>query len=238
MEWCVISQKTELMVMNCDEYVAIEVDQTLIQSSKSMKVLGLIFDSELDWTRQVDSCIAKSTRMLHGQRHIRKALNKKQTQQFITSFFFSVLLYGCEVWYHRHLFFHLKQRIQSCHYPALRLVHGKQRTRDEIDQLSFRATPDEWADYSVAKLTIKMVDSMMPCRLHVNLKANSFVERRQPHRLLFYDSSCRKIGRQSIKNRLNTIAKHIKFDWFNVHCTPARVRIELKKSFFTYSRFQ
>jgi len=161
----------------------------------------------------------------------------RSLHDFSFQFWCTVVKYS-EVWYHRHLFVHPKERIRSCHYRALRLVYGKQKTRDELDQLSFRATPDEWTDYSVAKSAIKMVNSMMSCHLYVNLMANSFAERRQPQRLLFYDSIYWKVRRQSIKNRLTTIAKHIKFNWFDVNYPPDRVRIELKKSFFTYSHFQ
>jgi len=230
--------KTELMVMNFQEYLVIEVDQNIIQSSKSMRVLGLTFDSALEWTTQVDNCVAKSNRMLHGLKHIKKGLNQNQVKQVITAYFFSVLMYGCGVWFHRHLFFHLKQRVRASQYRALRLVYGKQRTRDEINVMAARATPDEWADYSIAKMSAKIANSMMPCRLHVDLMLNSFVERRHPHLLLFYDSSCRKIGRQSIKNRLTIVAKQMKFDWFSYNISPDLLRIRLKHSFFSYSRFQ
>jgi len=61
--------KTELMTMNCDLQISIEIDQKTIASSKSMKVLGLTLDNELDWTLQADNCVAKSSRMLHDNNY-------------------------------------------------------------------------------------------------------------------------------------------------------------------------
>jgi len=227
--------KTEVMVMNSSSLINLDIDGHQITSSNCMKVLGIVFDDALSWTTHVEKTTAKCARMLHGLKHIRRTLNLSQAKQVITSYFFSVLFYGCEVWYHKHLSFFLKQRVRSAHYRALRLVFGKRLTRDEIDMISGRASPDEWSNYALAKTVIQTVKAMMPCRLYVDLMSNSYSERRSPGRLFFHDDSARKIGRQVLKNRLSVLSRQIKFDWLN-NMSPDLIRINLKKSFFHYSR--
>jgi len=111
-----------------------------------MKVLGILFDNNMNWEPQVQSCTKKCAKLTHALRYLRRHLNNNQMRQVTTSFLFSVLMYGSEVWYHKHLSFNLKQRIRSTHYKALRITYGRKLSRDQIDQKSTRATPDEWSN--------------------------------------------------------------------------------------------
>ncbi len=225
-------EKTEMMIMNYDSPASIVVMDRMIKSQSSMKVLGIQFDTKMCWSEQVSNVIKKTNRMLHGLRKIRCYLDARQAKWVTTSFYFSVLYYGAEVWFHRHLSFHLKQKIRSAHYRALRLIHGD-RDRLELDMIGQRATPDEWANYAVGKMMARMVLLQSPARLLTEIIQNSYSERRQENRLLFFDSSASKIGRQCIKNRLGCLAKQMKFDWLNAD--PNTLRPQLKKCFFAYA---
>lgn len=224
-------EKTELMILNSDTPTTLVVEGRQIISQKEMKVLGITFDSNLNWSSQVSKVISKTNRMLHGLKKIRRHLNRQQSKQVTTSFYFSVLYYGIELWYHRNLAFHLKQKIRSAHYRALRLIHGE-KTRDQLDMEGKRATPDEWANYAAAKLLVKMVQGSTPTRLLEDTLQNSYSERRQPGRLFFYDASSKKIGRQCFKNRLSCVSKQMKFDWLVTE--RGALRTSLKKCFFSY----
>jgi len=227
-------EKTEMMIMKSKSPLQLVVDGWTVTSRPDMKVLGLCFDTNLEWTRQVSNVVLKTNRMLFGLRTVRKYLTPKQAQQVITAFYFSSLYYGAEVWFHRHLAFHLKRKIRTAHYRALRLVYGKDNSRDSLDQLSQRASPDEWSNYVVAKLLARMVISGSPVRLCDDILANSYSERRQHGRLFFYDSSKRKIGRQCLRNRIHNITRQMKFEWTTVSISA--LRCHLKKCFFNYYR--
>ena len=207
------------------------VNNRMIASKNEMNVLGIAFDSKLDWEKQISKAILKTNRMLHGLRKIWRFLDSAQAQQVITSFYYSVLYYSLEVWFHRHLRFDLMQRIRSVHYRALRVTHGK-LTRDELDIIGKHATPDEWADYSVAKFLARTVIVGKPACLLDEILQNAYSERRQHGRLFFYDNSVRKIGCQCIKNRLRCVARQMKFDWLN--SSVETLRPKLKKTFFPY----
>ncbi len=219
--------KTEMMILNSDSPTSIEVDGRTITAMKEMKVLGLMFDSKLTWNLQVNNVISRTNRMLHGLRKIRRFLNIDQMRQVATAFYFSVLYYGLEVWFHRHLAYHLRQKVFSAHYRALRLIYGN-RTRDQLDREGKRATPDEVSNFSTAKLLSRMVQLQAPTRLLANTMMNSYSISRQPGRLFFYDSSAKKIGRQCLKNRLSYVSKQMKFKWLEAKNSDV-LRINLKK---------
>jgi len=227
--------KTEMMVFN-SRPVNIELGDMTVSSRDEMKVLGVTFDSGLKWTAQVDGVIKKTNRMLFALRRSRRFMNKAQSVKAITAFYFSVLYYGAEIWYHRHLAFHLKQKIRAAHYRALRLVFGKNNTRDSLDVISGRGSPDEWSDYALAKLAARMIISEEPTRLCEDVLTNAYVERRRAGMMQFYDSSKRKIGRQVLKNRLPCVMKQMKFDW--LWTKKETLRPKMKKCFFRYSKVE
>ena len=60
----------------------------LATTSKSIDVMGVTFDSKLNWGPQVANTISKATRTLNGLKLIREYFNTKEL----------VLYYNCEVW--------------------------------------------------------------------------------------------------------------------------------------------
>jgi len=221
-------EKTEIMSISQDP-VTIEFGDKKVQSTNTMNVLGLTFDSKLDWGSQISSTISKCSRTLHGLRNIRKFFNTNQFKQIITAFFFSVLNYGMEIWFHHNLGFHHKRRIRALHYKALRTVYRKSMPKEELDKL--RAPPDKMALFLQAKILINIMNMKQPLTLYNRLDNLSYIERRVPWRFQFRDNSNKRIRKQCIENRAMTIAKHLKFDWAIM---PSRdqIRTSLKKTFF------
>jgi hypothetical protein len=114
------------------------------------------------------------------------------------------------------------------------VIHGQQKSREDLDKVSNRATPDEYADFNLAKMIVKMVRSGSPSRLLKTTLAGSYVERRQPGKLFFFDESKRKIGRQRFCNRLQCVTKQMKFNWTDTDIKS--FKNPLKKCYFNYFR--
>jgi hypothetical protein len=229
--------KTEAMVLSnrpLKEKMTLNVAGTQIKTQDRLKVLGVIFDEKMDWGLQVENVIKRTNKILHGLRGVKKFVNVQQARQIVTAFYFSVLYYGCESWFTRNLQFHHKRKIRSSHYRALRMVYGINLSRDQIDQISQRSTPDEWSDYVNAKMLCRVVITGSPRRLSEMVKSTSYTERRKPGQMFFYDESKKKIGRQCFKNRLCNISKQIKFKW--LECPVNSLRPKLKKCFFMYAK--
>jgi hypothetical protein len=169
---------------------------------------------------------------MHGLKGVRRFVNTAQARTIVTAFYYSILFYGCEIWFHKHLSFHLKQKIKSGHYRALRLIRGN-LSRDELNEISQRSTPEEWADYSLAKMVSRMVLANCPRRLLDGTIMNAYSERRQDGLIFFFDSSKRKI-RQQFKNRLSMVSKQMKFKWLRFSINA--LRPNLKKCFLSYAK--
>ncbi len=223
--------KTEILAVNCPK-VSVNVSGHMIESKSEMKVLGVVFDDKLSWEAQVTNTVKRSNRVLHGLRLIRKHFKLKEAKQIVTSFYYSILYYAIQVWYHKHLAFHLKQKVRSCHYRALRLLHGQNYSRQDLDDISERANPDEYADYVLAKTAAKITIAKEPLVLHDIITSNSYTERRKEGRLLFFDASVKKIGKQSFRNRLQNVSKKMNFKW--LECSVPSLRNRLKDCFFHY----
>jgi len=228
--------KTEVLYFEKDRTIDLDIDGIKIRSTPTMKVLGLQFDTGLTWEPQVMQSISKTTKLLHGLKFLRRHLDVNQMKQVTTSYLFSVLFYGSEIWFHKQLSFHLKQKIRSIHYKALRLTYGRDLSRDMLDKISGRATPDEWADFCLGKLLIHTVRSGMPHRFFEQIIKQYYTERRVYDQLFIYDSSTKKIGRQILSNRLATVSKAIKFPWLRLNLSKSVIRMKLKETFFMYAK--
>ena len=92
--------KTEtcLFHQNDQPIVTIKIQGSSIKSSKTMNVLGVLFDSRLTWGPQVAHTIAKANRALYAIRMIKKHFTSGQIKTLLTSYFYSVLYYNSEIW--------------------------------------------------------------------------------------------------------------------------------------------
>ena len=67
-------EKTEICLFYKQDtpVVNISLNGKLIRSKKTINVLGVTFDSKMQWSNQVSHSIAKSKRALHGIRLVKK----------------------------------------------------------------------------------------------------------------------------------------------------------------------
>ena len=86
-------------------------------------VLGVLFDSKMQWIDQVSQAITKSKKALHGIKLIRKYMTKSEIKMLITSNFYSILYYNCEIWLSRNLHARQKQQILSASACALKILN-------------------------------------------------------------------------------------------------------------------
>ena len=86
-----------------------------------INVLGIIFDSKLQWGPQVENAIKKSNKAKHAIMLISKYFNKSKRNTLLTSDFYSLLYYNCDVWLIPSLKPQLKQQLLSASARALRI---------------------------------------------------------------------------------------------------------------------
>ena len=205
-----------------------------IKLTNTMKILGLIFDNRLSWEAQVNQAVNKAKRILSGLKAIRGFLTDVEFKRVLTSHFYPVLLYASEVWFPCSGY-KSRARVTSVHYCALRvMVHDRFNniSRYKLNTMAERATPSEWASFATAKLGVRVIQASQPLRLALSLTTNSYEKNRSPGRLFFFSDSRKRIGDQSLRNRLGPVMNDLCFPWIN--SSPDALRINLKKHFFAY----
>jgi len=229
------SSKTELLMMG-NESLEVIVDGARLVSKKTLRVLGLEFDDQLSWQNQIQRSISSCQSMKPSLRRLRSKLKDSELLQVISSHYFARLYYGSEVWFPCSSAKH-KKMIASAHYYALRLVvkdFKSKMSRDQINRITKRASPQELMDFKISKLLISVCNNSEPFALFSDLLLHVLPERRSDSRPKFVDMSTLKIGKQSFSNRLSCTRK-IKFNWYGLNLSPHTIRTELKKSFFSYA---
>jgi len=208
------------------------VKNQLINASPVIKILGIKFESNLEWDVQVQASIKKSRIILKKLRFISRFIDKKHMMKVITAHLFSMLYYAAPVWLNpltrkRHI-----TMLNSIHYRAMRLSIGDWRNkipRREVDLKCKRATPTQWMAYCNAKVAIELTNlNKDGPRLSEKMHARCYVNERRPGLGTFMDESRLRIGRNSLPNRLE-VMKSINFDWFG-DINKHSLRINLKKT--------
>ena len=91
--------KTELCVFHRRNLVqvTIELDGTEIKSTRTMNVLGILFDSTMKWNDHVNKAINESNSSLYAIKLIRKYFSQDEVRNLLTALYYSKLYYGSEI---------------------------------------------------------------------------------------------------------------------------------------------
>jgi len=198
-----------------DRQVNITIDGENFKSGSEMKVLGVYFDSELKWTKQISSVIEKAKKLNYAMKFIRNKLTFDQFMKVATCQFFSAFYYGCLTWLNPNTSYKNIRRLNAIHFRVLRIAkrdYKRKLSRATLDAIG-RARPSIWAKYMGASMIVKTMTKGTPTRLYADLQANSYIERRKPKRMKFWSKADHRIGRQSIVNRAGSLLNDVAFDW-------------------------
>ncbi len=232
------SNKTELLFLTRNKLLSgkvlnLDFEGSTIHSQSQIKALGTIFSSDLSWHKHIDYAIKKSNHIVKRIRFLSRWLDKKDLLQLVTTQYFPVIFYSSPLWTNCLDWASLK-RLNSAHYrairAALRIRDVRSKSRKVLDELSSRATPSQWLNYSLASTVIRLY-TFSDTNIAATLRDSSYINDRLPLRAKFFDRSKYKIGRQSLQNRIGQLFAKISFDWLNPLSCDA-LRINLKKEFF------
>ena len=123
--------KCHLLVCNHDKDVSIILDNEVIDSSESVKLLGITIDRKLDFNEHVSKICKKVSSKLHALARVANLMSQEKLRLLMKSFIESQFSYCPLVW-----MFHsrtLNNRINRLHKRALRLVYKDSNlTFDEL----------------------------------------------------------------------------------------------------------
>jgi len=226
--------KTELIVFDHCKQPMEMVLSNGIKSVKEIKALGVTFTSDLTWNKHINTVTGKLTSIVNKVKFLRRWIDQESAMKVVTSQFFGTLYYAAPVWLNSELNESQWNRLNSIHYRVIRAAikdYKRKVPRAVLNIISKRATPKQWARYTVAKTIIKLYNQNCT-RLSTLLRKNSYVNDRNPGRAVFFGDAKRKIGRNCILNKLH-IFNDIKFDWIGT-LTDDTLRQRLKKQFIIF----
>ncbi len=93
-------EKTELTIFHRHDTSSanIKVKDIMVNSSSTLKVLGIVFDNRLQWDKQVEKVTRETRRSLQGLKIIKRHLSEQELLTLVTSLCFFKLCYGSQVW--------------------------------------------------------------------------------------------------------------------------------------------
>ena len=119
------------LLLSTNESEQININDTIIDSSKAEKLLKILIDNKLNFDKHVSSLCVKAGQKLHGRSRISSFINIKKRKLIMNAFITSQFGYCPLVW-----MFHCREmnnRINRIHERSLRIVYkNKQSTFQEL----------------------------------------------------------------------------------------------------------
>ena len=224
------SDKTELCIFHNNDVKKqkITIDTETITSKTFINVLGVTFDSKLNWQIHVDNTIKKCNKTLHAINLIKSYFNQDEKLHIINAFLYSKLYYCATIW----LIPTLKQtyvhKIKQTSTKALRLVVGDDYaffSFDELHNMFNRATPIQWSFYQHALQLYKIFNYHVPEQIWIELCDRIAISDRTHYFKIFNDSK-KRVGLNKFVNRLNFISQRINVNDLNLSFESFKVKMK------------
>ena len=210
-------EKTEICLFHrqFQGSVTVEVNGINIKSKPNMNVLGVLFDSKLNWNDQVANIVKKTNSALHCIRQIKFYFSPPELIQIITSNVYSIMYYNSEIWNIPTLHYGQKQLLLSSSANALKICtpqyHDRMSYR-ELHSINNRATPDQMCLYKHSLLLYKLINLELPHLDWIDINFQQNFNNRSSY-MNFFKTNRYKIGENIISNRLHIINAKIEYDW-------------------------
>jgi hypothetical protein len=225
--------KTELCLFYKNDMapVTIKVGNNEIKSSKSINVLGVIFDSRMTWSEHIAKTTMKANKALNTVKLIRRYFETKEILNLLTSNYYSILYYNCEVWLLHSLNSINKSKLMSASATALKVAFNYQFPMTSFVDLHVkakRATPSQFTNYKLALMLHKLYNSDVHSNEWLHLNFNQIITSRQTSFRINKNNNL-NIGMNALSNRLLYLNGKIPFLWLNKSLNS--YKIECKKKF-------
>ena len=197
----------------------LDINGNRVQTKKEMNVLGIIFDSKLQWTTQVTNTITKANKALNAISLIKRYFSQDELIKLVTANFYSKLYYNSEVWQIPTLNQSLKNKLQAASARALKVCA---KTNDmwmlsfkDLHEMAGRATPNRLAKYKMSLQLYKTVEHRCPTSEWVSITFNVINTSRQSN-FAINSTNRLRVGYNSLSNRLSYLNGLIDLNWLNL----------------------
>jgi len=198
-----------------------------------MKILGIWFDCNLNWSCQVHALIERIKKECFGLRKLRNYFTFDEMKQICTAFVYSKFYYGCQVWFLPTLHGSLKSKLLSLSALVLRssfFLHEWKISNIDLHALVGRATPSQYCKYSHAIAMFNVFKNECPTNVWLDAQFN-FIFHERKNQVLFVSNNSSKVGYNSLSNRFRYVCHALDFDWLSLSLGAMKSRC--KRIFLT-----
>ena len=198
--------------------VVLTINDIVLKSKNSIKVLGITFDAKLQWHLQVCNTVTKSKRALHAINLIKKYFTNKQLLELITSNYLSILYYNADVWVLPSLAPNLQQKLLSAPAAPLNLftrIYDKSMSYESLHTLNNCANHKQFTTYRHAILLHKFYNDKTFNDNWLDLFFNQQLNGRC-NTVDFLNMKQYKIGNSLLSNSFVILNGKINFEWLNL----------------------
>ena len=147
--------KTELCLFHRKDQppVTITVNNQILKSKPHMNVLGVTFNSKLNWQEHISKTVVKSKKSLQAISIIKKHFDQNELKQIVTSNYYSILYYNSEIWHLPTLTRPTKQLLISASSAPLKIcthLYDLSMSFDTLHTITKRASPPQMMKYRLA----------------------------------------------------------------------------------------
>ena len=223
--------KTELCLFHKRDQppITLVLNNQTLTSKPQMNVLGVSFDSKLNWQTHISTTIAKAKKSLNAIYLIKKYFNTDELRTIITSNYFSVLYYNSEIWHLPSLTLNTKKILMSASAAPLKLcttLYDQNMSFITLHSITKRATPPQMMKYKLALQLHKLYNNENMSNDWLSLFFNQNFNGRNS-KANFRDTSNHKIGKNLIANRLSILNNEIEYDWLNLEKESYKLKCKI-----------
>ena len=144
--------KTEVCIFHKNDIrcETITLGDTCIKSSKSMKILGVLFDQKLKWNFHIEEVIKQCKKRMQALRLIRRFFTAEEMLQAVNGLFYSKMYYSACVWLIPYVIKRCLKRLYSMSGNMLRIVaqdYDRVFSFKDLHVMFKRAPPTMWSEY-------------------------------------------------------------------------------------------
>ena len=220
--------KTELCIFHRNKSTegSLRIDDVEVTSKNEMNVLGLTFDSRLQWGPQISRTIKSANGSLQAIRIIKKFFTTPEIIQLLTSNYYSRLYYGSEIWQLPTLNKNCKKLLLSASANALKLcnnINNPNISYIDLHKHFKRALPEKFCMYRHCLLLYKIFNNLIPRKDWLDLNFQMINTRRQ----IFFEVQNRsvyRVGNNILTNRLSCLNRKVTLDMLNLPIEPYKIK--------------
>ena len=224
--------KTEMCLFhrNDTRTITLQINNSRVTSTPQINVLGVIFDSKMQWNEQVSKTIKKANKALLAIKLIKKHFTYPEIKTLLTTNFYSILYYNSEIWHTPTLKPYLKNLLLSTSARALQICtpnYTPMMSFKDLHSINLRATPVQFMFYKHSILLHSIYNDKMPMNDWLDLNFNQNFNQRETNFRAFNKSKY-KVGKNKISERLTILNGKIPLEWLNLNKITFKLQCKQK----------